>query len=126
MSGDQKWINLSFVSFAFIFAWVLNQAFLLVVRYAKVQNPLLLDTLPTSAILAFVISACFVFFYTRQEKVQSFLNEVLHETKKVVLPTKKVAYLSTIVVLILVLIAAGILGVFDWLCTSFIGLVLKV
>ncbi|HMQ11590.1 MAG TPA: preprotein translocase subunit SecE [Oligoflexia bacterium] len=126
MSGDKKWINLSFVSLAIILAWILNQTFLLVARYAKLQNPLFLDVLPTSALLAMLVSAAGVFLYTRQAKVQSFAFEVLQELKKVVWPTRKVAYLSTIVVVILVVISASVLGVFDWLCTSLIGLVLKV
>lgn len=126
MSGDKKWINLSFVSLALILAWILNQTFLLVARYAKLPNPMFLDTVPASALLALFVSVGGVFLYTRQAKVQSFMFEVLQEVKKVVWPTRKVAYLSTIVVLILVVISAGVLGVFDWLCASLIGLVLKV
>ena len=126
MSGDKKWINLSFVTLALILAWVLNQAFLMVARYAKLQNPVFLDTLPASTILALLVASLGVFLYTRQAKVQSFAYEVLQEIKKVIWPTQKVAYLSTVVVLILVVISASILGVFDWLCTSLIGLVLKV
>lgn len=125
MSGEKKWINLSFIAAALILSWVLNQALILVARYARFKNPMVMGVLPSTAVFSLVVCVLFVFFYARQPHVQHFSYAVVDEMKKVVWPEKKSAYASTLVVVLTVAFMAAVLGVFDWLCGSVIGLVLK-
>lgn len=125
MESDKKWIVLSYISGALLLSWVLDQTFKLIISYTRIPNPMVLGVLHASTIVAFVAMGIFVYRYTRQEKVRNFSMEVVQELRKVTWPTKKNAYLSTIVVLVTVIITAAILGVFDWICTRLIGLVLQ-
>ncbi|MCB0309503.1 MAG: preprotein translocase subunit SecE [Bdellovibrionales bacterium] len=125
MENDKKWIYLSYVIATLILSWVVNQFLLLFVNYFRVSNPMLLEVLPASAVVSLVAVSVFVFFYTRQAKVQNYSLEVFQELRKVTWPTKKTAYLSTIVVVITVIFMAVVLGFFDWMCTSFVNFIVR-
>jgi len=129
MGSDKKWIYLSYITASAILSWVLDQTFKLIIGYAggylHIRNPMVLGVLPASTVIAFVVMGTYAYFYTRQEKVQTFSMEVLQELRKVTWPTKKTAYLSTVVVVVTVIIMAVVMGVFDWVCTRLVGLVLR-
>lgn len=125
MENDKKWIYLSYVVGALILSWVVNQFLLLFVNYTRFPNPLLLEVIPASALVALVAVAIFAYLYTRQKKVERYMLEVAQELRKVTWPGKKMAYLSTVVVVVSVVIMAVILGFFDWLCGSVVNLIIQ-
>ncbi|PLX88417.1 MAG: preprotein translocase subunit SecE [Desulfuromonas sp.] len=57
-------------------------------------------------------------------KTSKFLNDVQGELKKVTWPTRKDTYASTIVVIVLVLVAAAYLGGVDMILSRLIRLIL--
>ncbi len=124
MSSDRKWITLFFVTATALIAWVLNQTAILVLRLIRVSNPRILEVFTLWAVLSVLLAGLFVFYYSRQSKVQNYALEVLGELKKVVWPVKKMASLSTVVVLVTVVVMALILGILDWISTSIVGVIL--
>ena len=64
-------------------------------------------------------------YLLRNVKIVQFLVEVLAELKKVVWPGQKETAMSTIVVLILVLITAVILWVFDFMWSSLLRVIVS-
>jgi len=58
-------------------------------------------------------------------RVNTFLQDVHAETKKVTWPSRKDVMGSTIVVIVAVFVLAGFLGVIDFVLSLFIGLLIK-
>lgn len=79
---------------------------------------LVVDALPP------VLGALTAYILFRVQKIKNYLLEVIGEVKKVVWPTKKETWGATIVVIIAVLISGLVLGVFDWLSSALIKLIL--
>lgn len=124
MSNDRKWLALSFVLGGVLLAWVLNQFFVMIARFARFSNPTVLGVLPASALMAGGVAFLFTFFFARQDKVSTYGLDVLAELKKVVWPLKDATAKATLVVVFLVVFMAFILGFLDWVCARFVGLVL--
>ncbi|MCB0273049.1 MAG: preprotein translocase subunit SecE [Bdellovibrionales bacterium] len=125
MTNDRKWIYLSYLILTVLFGWVLNHAIATVFDIVAYPNRRVLEVAPLSAVISAGVAGLFGFFYFRREKIQSFSLEVMQELKKVTWPIKKTAYISTVVVLVLVVICAVCLGVFDVVANWFIGTVLS-
>jgi preprotein translocase subunit SecE len=60
-----------------------------------------------------IVGGAATFVAWRNERAFSYLSEVAAELKKVSWPSKKETYTATMVVIITVLVASAILGVFD-------------
>lgn len=125
MASDKKWIILSYLGATLLCAWVLDQALRLVAGQLRIHNPMVMGVLPASAVIAGVVMAIAGYFYFRQPKVVTFTGEVAQELRKVTWPPKAHAHRSTLVVIVLVIIMAVILGLFDWVCTHLVALVLR-
>lgn len=57
--------------------------------------------------------------------IYNYIFDVISEIKKVTWPNKKETWSATLVVIIAVLIAGLVLGVFDWISASLLGLILS-
>lgn len=125
MENDRKWVYLSYVILTALVAWVLHKTMFLVLAAVRIPNPKVMQVLPASAVAAIVVSSIAALIFFSRESVNTFSLEVLQELKKVTWPPRKTAYLSTIVVVVVVLIMSLVLGVFDWLTNMFVGLLLK-
>ncbi|MFH1017601.1 MAG: preprotein translocase subunit SecE [Pseudomonadota bacterium] len=126
MGSERKWILLSYVFVAVLAAWVLNRLLMTGVQIAHIRNPMVMGVMPTTMVLSFAAMAIAAYFYFRQEKVNTFSSEVVQEMKKVSWPPRKNTYASTLVVLVAVIIAAGILGFYDFICAKIIGGILGI
>lgn len=126
MTNDRKWIYLSYIVAAFIVAWVLNQALLLSVSALRLSNPSLLGTISASALASGLIVGIFSLWFVRRPKVDAFTGEVMQEMHKVTWPARKNTVMSTGIVVVVVMIGAFILAVYDWLCSNLIHYLLKV
>lgn len=125
MGSDKKWIVLSYLGATLLAAWVLDQTLRLVAGQLRIHNPMVMGVLPASAVISGVVMAIVAYFYFRQPKVNTFTGEVAQELRKVTWPPKNHAHRSTLVVIVLVIIMAVILGIFDWVCTQLVSLVLR-
>lgn len=61
----------------------------------------------------------------RVKIVYNYTFDVVSEIKKVTWPNKKETWSATLVVIIAVLIAGLVLGIFDWISASLLGLILS-
>lgn len=125
MGSDKKWIYLSYITATLLLAWVLDQTLRLVVRQFRIRNPLVMNVLPATAVVAGILMVVTAYFYFRQPKVQTFSTEVAQEVRKVTWPGRNPAGRATLVVIVAVIIMAVILGIFDWICTNLVSLVLR-
>jgi preprotein translocase subunit SecE len=125
MGSDKKWIYLSYIGATLLCAWVLDQTLRLVAGQLRIRNPMVMGVLPATAVIAGVVMVIAAYLYFRQPKVDAFSNEVAQELRKVTWPSADHAYRSTLVVIVAVIIMAVILGIFDWICTQLVSLVLQ-
>lgn len=125
MENDRKWLYLSYFGLIALVAWVLHKAIVLGLGIAHLPNPKVLQVISVSALVAIAISSIAGLIYFSQPKVNAFALEVLQELKKVTWPAKDMAYKSTIVVVVVVMIASAILGFFDYVTNWVIGLLLQ-
>jgi preprotein translocase SecE subunit len=125
MGSDKKWIYLSYLGATLLCAWVLDQTLRLVAGQLRIRNPMVLGVLPATAVIAGVVMVAAAYYYFRQPKVENFSAEVAQELRKVTWPDKNHAGRATLVVVVLVIIMAVVLGIFDWICTKLLTLVLR-
>jgi len=125
VSNDRKWIYLSYLIAIILVGWVLHQAIALVMDIVAYPNIRVLEVAPMSAVIGFLLAAIAGFLYFRRPSVDAYALEVLQELKKVTWPIRKTAYMSTVVVLILVVICAVCLGTFDFVFNLLVKAVLS-
>lgn len=125
MENDRKWIYLSYFVIIALVAWVLHKAIFLGLGLAQLPNPKFLQVAPASAVAGVLIAGLAGLFYFSKPHVNSFALEVLQELKKVTWPDRSMAYKSTIVVVILVMIVSVVLGFFDWVTNWVVGFLLQ-
>ena len=112
--GVERWVQFSYAACAITLAWFL-------IKSSTAVWTILADNVdavpePNSTIIA--VGAGLVAFIAavvayRSKKVHTFVVEVCVELSKVTWPTRKETWSQTIVVIVVSIIAAIILGVFD-------------
>ena len=112
--GVERWVQFAYAACAITLAWFL-------IKSTDAIWTLLADTVdvipePNATIIA--VGAGLVAFIAavvayRSQKVHTFVVEVCVELSKVTWPTRKETWSQTIIVIIVSIIAAIILGVFD-------------
>jgi preprotein translocase subunit SecE len=112
--GVERWVQFAYAACAITLAWFL-------IKLTGSIWTLLADTVdavpePNDTIIA--VAAGLVAFVTavvtyRSKKIHTFVVEVCVELSKVTWPTRKETWSQTIVVIVVSIIAAVILGVFD-------------
>ncbi len=125
MGSEKKWIYLSYITATLMLSWVLDKVLKLIAGVANLSNPMFMGVVRTSTVISVVVMSIIAYFYFRRPKVDAFSQDVIQEVKKVTWPPRKNVYMSTIVVVIGVLIVAVILGLYDWLCASLVGLMIS-
>jgi len=121
MKRSKKTVSLIYLACAAISWFILREMFATIWVIAKLPMPLDWIVAP-SDILSAVLAIIFFVVLVKNEKVNTFTNEVITELSEVVWPKKKETAMSTGVVSVLVGICASILFGFDvvW------GIVVKV
>ena len=112
--GVERWVQFAYAACAITLAWFL-------IKLTGAIWTLLADTVdavpePNDTIIA--VAAGLVALVTavvtyRSKKIHTFIVEVCVELSKVTWPTRKETWSQTIVVIVVSIIAAVILGVFD-------------
>jgi len=112
--GVERWVQFAYAACAITLAWFL-------IKVTDATWTLLADTVdavpePNATIIA--VGAGLVAFIAavityRSQKVHTFVVEVCVELSKVTWPTRKETWSQTIIVIVISIIAAIILGVFD-------------
>ena len=112
--GVERWVQFAYAACAITLAWFL-------IKSSTAIWTLLADTVdsipePNATVIA--VGAGLVAFATavatyRSQRIHTFVVEVCVELSKVTWPTRKETWSQTIIVIIVSIIAAIILGVFD-------------
>jgi preprotein translocase subunit SecE len=112
--GVERWVQFAYAACAITLAWFL-------IKVTDATWTLLADTIdavpePNGTVIA--VGAGLVAFIAavatyRSKKVHSFVVEVCVELSKVTWPTRKETWSQTVIVIVVSIIAAIILGVFD-------------
>jgi preprotein translocase subunit SecE len=117
--GLTRWVQYVFVVVALLLLWFLDKVGTLV--WQNFAEP------PTVAItaLAAVISVSGTVAVYRNERAHDLVTDVVVELSKVTWPTRKETYSFTVVVIITSLIAAAVVGAFDFVWSYFTDLLYK-
>jgi preprotein translocase SecE subunit len=118
--GLARWVQMAFVAFWVLLAWVLDKVITLI--WDKFAEPLPTAVTAISLVAAGAITlACY-----RNPKVSRIATEVVGELAKVTWPSREETQVSTIVVIVTSLIAAVIVGAFDAAWSAITDLIYKV
>jgi preprotein translocase subunit SecE len=112
--GVERWVQFAYAACAIALAWLL-------IKSSDAIWTLLADTVdvvpePNETIIAVgagLISLIAAVVAYRSQKIHTFVVEVCVELSKVTWPTRKETWSQTIIVIVVSIIAAIILGVFD-------------
>jgi preprotein translocase subunit SecE len=111
--GPNKAVHMMFLSGGLLMFFLLNWTVEWVGSYF-VRNP---NDFMVNGI-AFIIALVAGIALYRNDRVYTLAHEVASELKKVTWPTKKETQAGTIVVIVMVIVSAVILGVFDMLWST--------
>ncbi len=112
-SENKKIVRVSFAIFCLLVGYVLERSFAYIANTAGFRNIELLNIFPMSVVLAVVVAVAVYIWLLTHKRFFGFNTEVVAELKKVVWPGKNETVMSTLMVLVLVLITATLLWVFD-------------
>ena len=126
--GVTRYVNMAFVAvgiicwmiFSEFFTWGLN------LIGAGVNRQLIGHNFRLADLIGLVTAIGLTLYLRRHEKVSQFSMEVGNELSKVTWPNWTETRQSTVVVIIVTVIIAAILGLFDYLWAALSGLVYKV
>jgi preprotein translocase subunit SecE len=112
--GLMKYVHLTFITGAFAAGWLLTK---IVSSIWTSMNLAWIMVPAPSAVLSMIIGAgvsvSVAFYLWKHAQVNKLVVEIVTELSRVTWPTKKELYASTIVVIIVSIIASIILGAFD-------------
>lgn len=117
--GLDRWVQYVFVVIAAFLLWFLDKVGTLV--WQNFAEP---PTVTITAVAAVIAIGGTIALY-RNERAQGLVTDVVAELSKVTWPSRKETYASTIVVIVTSLIAAGVVGGFDFVWSFFTDLLYK-
>jgi preprotein translocase SecE subunit len=117
--GLSRWVQYVFVVAGLFFLWFLDKVATLV--WSNFAEP---PATTITAISAVIGLGGAVALY-KNERVHSLVTDVVTELAKVTWPTRQETYVSTIVVIVTSLIAAAVVGAFDFVWSFFTDLLYK-
>ncbi|PKN46001.1 MAG: preprotein translocase subunit SecE [Deltaproteobacteria bacterium HGW-Deltaproteobacteria-17] len=106
--GDRKYIHLVFLVLVLLASWVSIKSIDLV--WSMFARP---DKL-WPELLGIGLGLLVVGFYWLKQETFDWVGAIIHELKRVTWPTKTETSSATVVVVITVIIAAILMGMFDW------------
>jgi len=117
--GLDRWVQYVFVVVAAFFLWFLDKVATLV--WQNFAEP---PSVVITAAAAVISIGGTVALY-RNERAHTLVTDVVSELAKVTWPSRKETYASTIVVIVTSLIAAGVVGAFDFVWSFLTDLLYK-
>ena len=117
--GLTRWVQYVFVVVAAFVLWLANKVILL--GWSQFDEPN--EVIATVASAAVGLGVAFGLY--RNEKSHRLVSDVVAELSKVTWPSRKETYASTIVVIVTSIIAAAIVGSFDFVWSAITDLLYK-
>lgn len=120
--NGKKWIQSSVAIACMILGYVLIQFFQTLDEWFQLES-MVSNFSAVSQVLAVLIALASFIYVMKNARTSTFLNEVFHETQKVVWPDKNATVRHTVGIMIGVTIVGVILGLFDISASWFLSLV---
>jgi preprotein translocase subunit SecE len=117
--GLNRWVQYVFVVIAALVLWIADKLILLVWQIWAEPN----DVVATVLSAALGVTTALVLY--RTEKSHRLVVDVVSELSKVTWPSRKETYASTIVVIVTSIIAAAVVGSFDFVWSAITDLLYK-
>jgi preprotein translocase subunit SecE len=117
--GLSRWVQYVFVLVAAFVLWLVNKIILL--GWSQFDEPNTVIATIASAAVGLAVA----FGLYRNEKSHRLVSDVVAELSKVTWPSRKETYASTIVVIVTSIIAAAIVGSFDFVWSAITDLLYK-
>ena len=111
---NQRYITLTFLVAALCLGLVARSACVEAMAIAGWPDPLLLNLVQTSLLIAGAVGIAGFFFLLRHQRSVSFVDEVVVEMRKMFWPGREETVNSTTVVIITTLIISGSLAFYDF------------
>ena len=125
-SQHQKWVNLSYLAVAMLVGYVFFAIATKLIGTYDLESRLGVHHIELVAQgVSVAISAIVMFALWRNDQANQFMNEVMVELSRVTWPTQRETYVSTIIVIVMVVVSGAILGALDSLWTYLLKLVLR-
>jgi len=125
--GIERWVQFAYIGGALLLFWLFNHAIFgaweALADYADLASDPNESIATAAAAIAAVVTAIVLY---RHPKTSTFSNQVASELSKVTWPTRQETWQQTIVVVVVSVIAAVILGVFDAGWSTLTDLIYKV
>lgn len=117
--GLFRWVQYVFVVIAALLLWFLDKTGTVIWQNFAEPPAVVITALAAVGSIAITVSLY------RNERAHEMVTDVVTELSKVTWPSRKETYASTIVVIITSLIAAAIVGAFDFVWSYFTDLLYK-
>ncbi len=118
MSSNQRWIMLSFGALALIGVYLMAKIVESVMGIMDLADPLA-NYIPLADLVGLVTGLIAFIVLMKHQRASEFGLEVIKEIRKVTWPNLVDTRAATLVVIVLVLIVAFILGLFDYIFSTF-------
>ena len=115
--GLERWVQFAFVAAALITFFLTDKLITYIWQYFAEPN----STIVTAA--AAIIGVASAFIAYRHPKVKPMADEVAVEMSKVTWPTREETWRNTVVTIVVSIIAAAYLGIFDALWSKFTDII---
>ena len=118
--GLQRWVQLAYMGLGLLVLWMCDRIIVSIWSKFAEPNPTVATAL--AAVIGFVVA----YVVYRNEKANRISREVVGELAKVTWPSSEETRVSTVVVILTSIIAAGIIGAFDAVWSAITDLIYKV
>lgn len=120
----KRMVIIFYVFAAVVLAVFLEKVFALGFSYARVRDfPVLGEDYPLSAMIGYAVAIVAAVLVWKTPKVHTVSFEIASELNKVTWPTMRETQAATVAVLVATVVAAAILGVFDYVWARLSSLV---
>ena len=125
-SQHQKWVNLSYLALAMVVGYVFFAVATKLIGTYDLESRLGIHHIELFAQgVSVVVAGIVMFSLWKNDQANQFMNEVMVELSRVTWPTQRETYVSTMIVIIMVIISGAILGALDSLWTYLLKMVLR-
>jgi preprotein translocase subunit SecE len=119
----QKWVNLSYLAVAGLVLYITLTAGQYAVSAYDLEARIHNVDLVLRGLSIALAGLTFLVLY-RHEQANQFMNEVVTELARVTWPTQKETTNGTVIVIVMVLVSGMLLGLFDYIWTNLLKMVL--
>jgi len=121
-----KYVSLIYLAIGVLLAWVLYRATRELFLWTEITDAALVGGITTSVIAGVVLSAGVTAYLWKREDLRTYLGEVVEELSRVTWPKGDETRSSTVIVVIVAILASVLVAVADYVWNGFTNLMLDI